>query len=68
VFTKKPLHVPVGRNLIGRVVDALGNPFDDQEPPVPEAFYPVDNAPPNPMTRKESMTLCPLGSRRSMGF
>jgi flagellum-specific ATP synthase len=68
VFTKKPLHVPVGRNLIGRVVDALGNPFDDQEPPVPEAFYPVDNAPPNPMTRKRIHDVMPLGIKAIDGL
>ena len=26
-YTQRPLQVPVGRGLIGRVIDALGNPL-----------------------------------------
>ncbi|NLO48648.1 MAG: flagellar protein export ATPase FliI [Clostridiales bacterium] len=68
VFTKKPLYVPVGRSLIGRVIDALGNPYDDMEEPVPEAFYPVDNKPPNPMTRNRIRDILPLGVKSIDGL
>ena len=67
-FTKKPLYVPVGRSLIGRVIDALGNPYDDKEELVPEAYYPVDNKPPNPMTRTRIRDILPLGVKSIDGL
>jgi flagellum-specific ATP synthase len=68
VFTKKPLHVPVGHGLIGRVIDALGDPYDDREAPVPETFYPVDNMPPNPMSRNRIREILPLGIKSIDGL
>jgi flagellum-specific ATP synthase len=32
VCLRRPLRVPCGRGLLGRVVDAVGNPLDDQGP------------------------------------
>lgn len=40
--TGKVLQVPVGRALLGRVVDTLGNPLDGKGPIIPETFYPVE--------------------------
>lgn len=42
ISTGKVLQVPVGRNLLGRVVDTLGNPLDGKGPIVSETFYPVE--------------------------
>ena len=55
--------VPVGRDFIGRVLDGLGNPMDPGEAPVPDAYYPVDNAPPNPLLRERIHKIAPLGIR-----
>ena len=40
--TGKILSVPVGGGLVGRVVDALGNPIDAKGPIKAEATYPVE--------------------------
>lgn len=47
----KPLEVKVGMNLIGKVLDSLGNPMDDQ--PLPRGLSTVrtDQDPPNALTR-----------------
>jgi len=61
VYTGKALRVPVGNELIGRILDALGNPFDDMPEPKIEAWYPADSAPPNPLTRERIKEVLPLG-------
>src|ERR1022692_5060198 len=40
--TGKLLQVPVGKGLLGRVVNALGQPLDGKGPIKNEAFYPVE--------------------------
>jgi len=61
VYTGKALRVPVGNELVGRILDALGNPFDDMPEPKIEAWYPADSAPPNPLTRERIKEVLPLG-------
>jgi len=61
VYTGKSLRVPVGDALVGRILDALGNPFDDLPEPKIDAWYPADNAPPNPLTRERIKEVLPLG-------
>ena len=45
------LQVPVGKKLLGRVVDATGSPIDGKGPLETSEFYPVLAPPPDPMTR-----------------
>ena len=40
ISTNRPLEVPVGNALLGRVLDGLGNPIDDKGPIIAEDFYP----------------------------
>ena len=61
VSTNETLQVPVGKNLLGRVVDAFGNPMDEGPAIVPETFYNISNPPPNPLTRKRINEVMPLG-------
>ncbi|NLL39500.1 MAG: flagellar protein export ATPase FliI [Clostridiales bacterium] len=68
LYTKRPLQVPVGRGLIGRVIDALGNPFDHMETPEPETYYPVENPPPSPMSRNRIDEIMPLGIKAIDGL
>lgn len=68
LYTKQPLRVPVGNSFIGRVLDALGNPFDDLPPPVPDAYYSVDNSPPNPLTRDRIKQALSLGVKSIDGM
>ena len=44
--------VPVGEDLLGRVLNGLGDPIDGGPPLKPRTHYPVYADPPNPMLRK----------------
>jgi F-type H+-transporting ATPase subunit alpha len=50
--TGRILSVPVGEGLIGRVVDALGQPKDGKGPIKENAFYPVEKIAPGVITRQ----------------
>lgn len=45
------LEVPVGPQLLGRVIDATGHPYDGKGDILPETYYPALASPPNPMDR-----------------
>lgn len=46
------LKIPVGENIIGRVIDGFGNPIDGKEPIICNEYYPVLNKPANPLSRE----------------
>ncbi|MBE0544732.1 MAG: F0F1 ATP synthase subunit alpha [Verrucomicrobia bacterium] len=50
--TGKLLSVPVGKGLLGRVVDALGRPVDGKGPIKESGFYPVEKIAPGIIKRK----------------
>ncbi len=50
--TGKLLSVPVGKGLLGRVVDSLGRPIDGKGPIKETAFYPVEKIAPGIVKRK----------------
>jgi F-type H+-transporting ATPase subunit alpha len=50
--TGKLLSVPVGKGLLGRVVDCLGRPLDGKGPIKETAFYPVEKIAPGIIRRK----------------
>ncbi|HTV75430.1 MAG TPA: F0F1 ATP synthase subunit alpha [Candidatus Baltobacteraceae bacterium] len=50
--TGKLLQVPVGKGLLGRVVNALGQPLDGKGPIKNEAFYPVEKIAPGIIKRR----------------
>jgi len=50
--TGKLLQVPVGKGLLGRVVDSLGQPIDGKGPVKAEASYPVEKIAPGIIRRK----------------
>jgi F-type H+-transporting ATPase subunit alpha len=50
--TGKLLQVPVGKALLGRVVDALGNPIDDKGPIDAESSNPVEKIAPGIIARQ----------------
>jgi F-type H+-transporting ATPase subunit alpha len=50
--TGKLLQVPVGKSLLGRVVDSLGRPIDGKGPIKSEASYPVEKIAPGIIKRK----------------
>ena len=56
----RSMSIPVGRGLLGRVVDGLCRPIDGKGPIAHEAMQPLMAPPPDPLTRprvKEVMTL-----------
>ena len=50
--TGKLLQVPVGRGLLGRVVNTLGEPLDAQGPITADAWYPVEKLAPGIIRRR----------------
>src|SRR5262245_16622079 len=50
--TGKVLSVPVGKGLLGRVVDSLGRPVDGKGPIKETAFYPVEKIAPGIIKRR----------------
>jgi FliI/YscN family ATPase len=43
--------IPVGADLLGRVIDALGRPLDDRGPVEPDTHYPLHRESTNPLAR-----------------
>ncbi|MDR2812312.1 MAG: F0F1 ATP synthase subunit alpha [Puniceicoccales bacterium] len=50
--TGKLLSVPVGKNLLGRIVNALGQPIDGKGPVASEIYYPIEKIAPGIMPRQ----------------
>jgi flagellum-specific ATP synthase len=66
--TGKKSNVKVGHNLMGRVVDGLGNPIDDKGPIDLEDEYPVYADPINPLKRARITEPIDLGIRSINGL
>ncbi|WIB61838.1 FliI/YscN family ATPase [Curtobacterium sp. MCLR17_007] len=61
--TGRPVLVPTGRGLFGRVLDGLGRPIDDRGPLDADAWVELDHATPNAMARTRIGTPMQLGVR-----
>lgn len=61
--TGKPLMVKVGKGLLGRVLDGLGDPIDDLGELKIETEYPLDNEPPDPVKRPRIKEVLQTGIR-----
>jgi FliI/YscN family ATPase len=59
----RALDIGVGPQLLGRVIDALGNPLDGLGPVGSVATYPIHPAPLNPMDRDPVVAPLPSGVR-----
>lgn len=68
VSTGRSMRVAVSGRLIGRVLDALGNPMDNGGPIQASDYYPVDNVPPDPLSRTRIKEEFPLGIRAIDGL
>ena len=66
--TGKKSNVKVGHNLLGRVIDGLGNPIDDRGPIESEGEYPVYAEPINPLKRGRITEPMDLGIRAINGL
>lgn len=63
IATGNTLEVDVGEQLLGRILDGMGNPIDDFEPPSLNYSYPVNNQPPNPLSRTKIAEPLPTRSK-----
>jgi flagellum-specific ATP synthase len=63
-----PAQVPVGRGLLGRTVDALGNPLDRKGPIDFEKNYPLYADPPDPLFRARISERVDVGVRAINGL
>ena len=52
VGESKNFVIPVGRSLLGRILNGMGEPIDGLGPLHAEEMRPVHNSPPNPLDRK----------------
>jgi len=55
--------IPVGERLLGRVIDAFGNPLDGGAPLGPGPLAPLEGQPINPMQRPRIHKVLPTGVR-----
>ncbi|MGD8962879.1 MAG: flagellar protein export ATPase FliI [Desulfobacterales bacterium] len=60
--------IPVGNGLLGRVIDGLGNPIDNQGPIHVECEYPIYGMPVNPLSRQRITKPLDLGIRAINGL
>lgn len=60
--------IKVSPDLLGRVLDGLGNPIDGKPPVVSEHTYPVRNTPPHPLTRSRIVQPLATGIRAIDGL
>jgi len=61
--TGRPVLVPTGTGLFGRVLDGLGRPIDDHGPLDVDRWVPLDHETPNAMARTRIDTPMQLGVR-----
>jgi ATP synthase in type III secretion protein N len=63
--TRLPLHIKVGHQLLGRVINALGEPLDEETkgPLELTETYSVINSPPDPLRREMITTPLSVGVR-----
>lgn len=62
------MEVNVGEELLGRVLDGLGNPIDGKGPLISSKTYPVMASPPNPLLRTKIESPLPLGVKAIDGL
>jgi flagellum-specific ATP synthase len=66
--TGKPFRLPVGEELLGRVLDGLGLPLDELPEPVADEFRSTMAAPPSPLRRARITERLSLGVRALDAF
>lgn len=64
---RKPLEVKCSDELLGKVLDGLGNPIYGEGFSGGE-YYPLENQPPDPLKRKRIKEVLPTGVRAIDGF
>jgi flagellum-specific ATP synthase len=65
---KEKAYFPVGNELLGRIIDGLGNPIDGKGPIYAETEYPIYSEPMNPLFRKRISKPFDIGVRSINGL
>ena len=68
IASGKNFTIGVGEQLLGRVINGLGNPIDGKGEIVHEAEFSIYREPPNPLTRKRIVTPLQTGVRSIDGL
>jgi flagellum-specific ATP synthase len=68
VATNHTFRVPVAEELVGRILDGLGQPIDNKGPVTPTEYYGIDNDPPDPLMRERITKVLPLGIKAIDGL
>lgn len=63
IATGKAVDVPVGAQLLGRVIDAFGHPLDGKQALIPSQSYPLYAEPVNPLLRPRIDRILETGVR-----
>src|SRR3954451_8963510 len=59
--TGRPISMPVGEGVMGRVFDVTGNPVDERGPVEAETYYPIHRPPPPLIDQSTSPQVLPTG-------
>ena len=65
---REQAYVPVGHQLLGRIIDGIGCPIDDRGPICWDTEYPIYNEPMNPLFRKKISKPIDTGIRAINGL
>lgn len=68
ISTGSTLHIGVGNDLLGRVIDGLGNPLDGKGDILTDEQRSIYAQPPNPLLRKRIRDILPTGIRAMDGL
>ena len=68
VSSRNLLRVKVGKSLLGRVLDGLGNPIDGKGPLLADTEYPIQSPPPPPLSRRRICEPVSVGIRAVDGL
>src|SRR5512136_2877491 len=59
--TGKPISMPVGEGVMGRIFDVTGNPVDERGPVTAEKYYPIHRPAPQLVDQSTSPQVLPTG-------
>jgi flagellum-specific ATP synthase len=68
IAAQRLLKVTVGRQLLGRILDGVGNPIDGKGPLISNLQYPLTSIPPNPLSRRRISEKLSVGVRAIDGL
>lgn len=68
ISAHQPLKVTVGKQLLGRILDGLGNPIDGKGSLVTNEQYSLHNVPPHPLSRRRISEKLSVGVRAIDGL